>query len=943
MRFYENPEKTSENRLPARCNYNPGGVSVRQMLNGTWRFAFFPRDIDVPERIDDWGEIPVPSCWQLEGYEAPNYTNINYPYPCDMPFVPDDNPCGVYEREFKLEKLWGDVIFTFEGVSSCAELYINGNRVGFTEGSRLRAEFDITPFVVEGENTVRVNVRKWCSGSYLEDQDSFRYNGIFRDCYITERPKGHITDFDMIPSADSITVRLNGEADIRILDMEGNELTAAHFKDIFVFTPENPVLWNAEKPYLYTVELSRAGEIITRRTGLRDIRISEKGQLLINGVSVKLHGVNHHDTSKKRGWCQSNEELRCDLELMKELNINCVRTSHYPPHPDFVDMCDEIGLYVVLETDIETHGFVRRYANATYGFDVASGEWPCSKPEWEKEHIERMERAVEAFKNSPSVIMWSTGNESGHGANHVEMIKWTRKRDSSRIIHCEDASRKGDYSNIDVVSQMYHSPEMIERYAKDNSYQKPFFLCEYAHAMGNGPGDVWDYNEMFDRYDKLIGGCIWEWADHVAMKDGVQCYGGDFEGELTNDGNFCCDGLVFADRSFKAGSLEAKAAYQPMRTSYKDGKLKVKNRLDFTNLSEYEFAWRIEADGKTVSEEVTCLCVPPHGEITVDIPVKPYKCKYGVQLICTLSKNGREVALTQHELPSVKEALPKSGYAELIRNGEFIVASGEGFKYSFSTHYGDFTSVEINGREQLSDRVKLSAWRAPTDNDSHTKLFWGRYNIWQGECLDRSFVKIYSCSEENGIITVEGSLAGVSRAPVVRFVRKITVSADGIVRSRTHFSVRENAAAYLPRLGYELVLPDENAKFTYYGRGPLENYCDMCHMAPVGLYSSTAEQEYVPYVRPQEHGNHTAVRSLRIGDIEFIGEKEFEFAVSRYSAETLTAAEHTNELSADGHTHLRIDYRVSGLGSGSCGPAINTKYQLIEKEFDFEFAFRPAK
>ncbi len=943
MRFYENPQATSLNRLPSRCSYVPGGAAERTMLNGTWKFAFFERDIDVPEEITEWGTIPVPSCWQLEGYENPNYTNINFPFPCEPPYVPDDNPCGVYERELEITRIFGDVIFVFEGVSSCAELFVNGERVGYTQGSRLRAEFDITPFVREGSNTVRVKVYKWCCGSYLEDQDAFRYNGIFRDCYVLQRPEGHITDFEIIPNDRTITVRLDGEADIRILDAAGEPLYEGHFSGEFEYAPENPVLWNAENPYLYTVELSRCGETITRRAGLRSAAVSEKGQLLINGVSVKLHGVNHHDTSEKRGWCQSREELRHDLELMKSLNINCVRTSHYPPHPDFIDMCDELGFYVILETDIESHGFIRRYANVSYYYDVESGEWPGCMPEWKKEHIERMERAVEVFKNSPAVIMWSTGNESGHAANHYEMIKWLRSRDKTRLVHCEDASRKGDYSNTDVVSGMYIPLKTLEKYALDGSYPKPYFLCEYSHAMGNGPGDVWDYNELFDRYDKLIGGCIWEWADHVVVRDGVSCYGGDFPGELTQEGNFCCDGLVFADRTLKAGSLEAKAAYQPIRTRFENGVLTVKNRLDFTNLSEYEFIWRIEADGKVSEEKSLCLDVPPHGEITLDIPAQPRKCLCGVMLVCILNRGGNEVARTSHELPEIREFCEKGEYAGLEKQGEFIIARGEGFEYRFSAHYGDFSSIVINGREQLSGRARLSVWRAPTDNDRNIRMLWGNYNIWQGENLDLPFIKILSCGFEGGVIRLTGSLSGVSRAPALHFEREIAIFANGTVESKAHFSVRENLAAYLPRLGFDFPLVKENDRFSYYGKGPAENYCDMSHSAHIGYYSSSAEREYVPYVRPQEHGNHTETRMLRIGDMEFLGENRFEFAVSRYSAAALTAAEHTNELKEDGRTHLRIDYKNSGLGSNSCGPALDKKYQLCEKEFDFAFIFRPAK
>ncbi|MBR3703989.1 MAG: glycoside hydrolase family 2, partial [Oscillospiraceae bacterium] len=467
MRIYENPRLTSENRCAGRSYYIPGGVSEYRLLNGEWRFAFFARDIDMPEMIDHWDTIPVPSCWQLHGYENPNYTNVNYPYPVDPPYVPDDNPCGVYEREFVLEKLWGKVYFVLEGVSSCAFVYVNGAYIGFTQGSHLQAEFDITEYVRQGVNTLRVKVLKWCCGSYLEDQDFFRYNGIFRDCYLLQRPEGHIGDVEIIPNEKSIDIALSGNAAVRIKAGE-SVLLDGEMTDRFSFAPEEPVLWNAEKPFLYTVELSRAGEVIELKAGLRSIAISDSYELLINGVSVKLRGVNHHDTSKYRGWCQSDEELRRDLTLMKELNINCVRTSHYPPTPKFVQMCDELGLYVILETDIETHGFLRRLANAEYRYDVDSNAWPATLPEWKKEYVERMARMVETFKNHASVIMYSTGNESGHGCNHVEMIRWTKKRDASRLIHAEDASRKGQFHNADVYSRMYASLAVLEQFAKQD-------------------------------------------------------------------------------------------------------------------------------------------------------------------------------------------------------------------------------------------------------------------------------------------------------------------------------------------------------------------------------------------------------------------------------------------------------------------------------------------
>ncbi len=939
MRIYENTLKTSENRLKTRSYYIPKGASEYMLLNGEWNFAFFERDIDVPEKIEKWDKIPVPSCWQLHGYEEPNYTNVNYPYPCDPPFVPDDNPCGVYEREFEIADKWGKLYFVFEGVATCAFLYINGEYVGFTQGSHLQAEFDITDFVNKGTNTVTVKVLKWCCGSYLEDQDCFRFNGIFRDVYILQRPENHIADVEIIPKIDSINIKLSGEAKIKIYEKD-KLLCAENISDSLTFTPENPILWNAEKPFLYTVIIERAGEIIELKAGLRDIKISSKYELLINGVSVKLHGVNHHDTSKYRGWCQTDEELRHDLELMKELNINCVRTSHYPPPPKFIKMCDELGFYVVCETDIETHGFLRRLPNVSYGYDVESGAWPATQPEWEKEHIERMERMVELHKNSPSVIMWSTGNESGHGINHVKMIEYAKQRDNTRLIHCEDASRKGNIGPTDVYSRMYPSLTNLEEFVKDEEINMPVFLCEYSHAMGNGPGDVYYYSELFDKYPKLIGGCIWEWADHVVTVDGVQKYGGDFESELTHDKNFCCDGLVFADRSLKAGSLEAKAAYQPIKTTFQNGKLNIYNRLDFTNLNEYEFAFVVEVDGAPVSSKALTLDLAPHTSCEIDVNYTEAMCESGAYLNVVLCKDGKCYATAQHALPCKIAEKPDCELAELKENGLNIYAKGDNFSYTFSKHYGTFTSIIVDGEEQLADRIALSAFRAPTDNDRNIEALWAFKNIWQGENLDRTFTKIYDCGIKDGVITVKASLAGVSHTPLFRYTVNYKICKNGRIDISLSGDIREDAF-WLPRLGFELQLPQSSNSFTYFGRGPIESYCDMKNAAPIGLYDSNADEEYVNYVRPQEHGNHNDTKWLKIGKLKFTADTVFEFNVSNYSTLALYKADHTDELVADGKTHLRIDYKVSGIGSGSCGPELEKEYRLDEKHVDFCFSIEP--
>ena len=943
MRFYENTRKTSKNRLSGRCYYIPEGNSQYLLLNGIWRFKYYARDIEVPEIITDWESIAVPSCWQTEGYENPNYTNINYPFPVDPPYVPDENPCGVYERSFSIDEILGKMYFVFEGVSSCGILYINGNYVGFTEGSHLQAEFDITNYVKVGENSVRIKVLKWCAGSYLEDQDAFRMNGIFRDCYILNRPSGHIRDFTVNTDESFVCVKLDKKADISLLDTNGALIDKIIGVTNAKFEVNSPKLWSAEKPFLYTVLIERNGEIIKQKTAFRTIGISKKKELLINGVPVKLLGVNHHDTNAKTGWYESNDDLINDLLQMKKLNINCIRTSHYPPTPAFLDMCDGLGFYVILENDIETHGFATRDPNTSFRYDVENKIWPCQNPIWCKEFLERMKRTVARDKNHPCVIMWSAGNESGYGDNHKLIIDWLRTLGDGRLSHYEGAGDKGVYNGADVYSRMYLSPDDLVKAIKNPEIDCPVFLCEYSHAMGNGPGDVYQYTEIFNKYPKAIGGCIWEWADHTVIdKNGVARYGGDFEGELTNDSNFCCDGLVFNDRSFKAGSYEAKYAYQPMKTELQANSLRIYNRYSFTNLSERTFKYEISVDGVVVFEDTVKLDIPPLSFADIEIKDDSQICKYGIYINCYLFDGDYEVAKTQHEI-TVSRIKPElcATAPEITDSGECIIIKGKGFEYSFSKLYGTIVGATVNGNRQFDDRMKLSVYRAPIDNDRRIRYNWVCGEDWRSENLNKLFNKVYSVNLTDNCIIVHGSLSGVSRLPLLKYNANFTFYGDGRVDIKTDVTVRKSAF-WLPRFGFEFSVPDSNASFEYYGIGPYESYIDMCHSGIMGLYKSTAEQEYVNYIRPQEHGNHTSVRMLKTGDLVFES-NSLDIGVSQYNTETLDTAKHNNELKKTGKTYVRVDYKMSGVGSDSCGPKLPKEYSLSEKRFTFNLSMRPNK
>ncbi len=943
MRFYEDLNHIQENRLPQRAYYIPEGKAVRTLLNGTWDFRYYKADFLAEKEISHWDTVSVPGCWQLQGYDHPQYTNQRYPYPVDMPYVPDENPLGIYRRKFSVEDPEACHYLVFEGVSSNLELYINDRYVGYSQGSHLQAEFDITAFVHAGENEILAKVRKWCSGSYLEDQDFFRFNGIFRDVYLLSRPQGHIRDIHIVTEGDQIRIDFEGEGDIDLYD-GGHLLDSCHASQKAVFTVEKPVLWNAEKPYLYDLVFTSAGEIIRQRVGFVTYSINEELAFCVNGVPVKLKGINRHDTHPTNGWCQTLEELRYDLQQMKKLNMNTIRTSHYPPAPEFLNLCDEMGFYVMLETDLESHGFADRIPGK-YGYDMVDHPeaWPCGRPEWRESFMDRMERAYHRDKNHTCIFSWSTGNESGHGPNHRAMADFIRKVDSRRLVHIEDASRDSEHHpwqmfSSDLYSRMYPSVEQVEKYAQDPNIPQPVFLCEYSHAMGNGPGDLKDYWDLFYRYPKLIGGCIWEWTDHTVLVDGVAKYGGDF-GEDTHDGNFCADGLTFHDRSFKAGALFAKAAYQNIRCEWKDGVLSVTNLFDFTNLKEYTFRYAICADGEILEERTRNLDLEP--KATACLPVTaPDSCEYYAYCNCFLyDSTGYEVAMSQLELDVPCAALPQARPAQVVETEDAFIAQGTGFRYEISRHLGQLISIRKNGEELLTDRMRLTVMRAPIDNERKLKGQWYRaIGAWGDAGFDQVRHKCYRCTLEGNVVTVEGALAAISYVPFFQFRMQYRFFADGSVEVSLSGEVAEHSI-WLPRLGFELRVPQKKDAFRYVGRGPGENYCDMYLHAPLGVYSSTAEKEYVPYIMPQEHGNHTGVKLLEMENgLTFRAEKGFECNVSHYSAMQLMMAQHTDELSPE-DTIIRIDYKNSGLGSNSCGPELMEKYRLSEKKVE-NFTFR---
>ena len=933
MRKYEDLNFIHENTLKPRSHYIPyeslekaltGDKSksdIYMLLNGEWDFKYYSRDIDCPDSIVEWDKVKVPSCWQTTGYENPCYTNVNYPYPVDPPYVPDDNPVGVYRKIINIteKKASKENYIVFEGVAPCFELFVNGKYIGFSTVSHSTSEFKIS--LNPGDNEIVVKVYKRCASSYLEDQDFFRNNGIFRDVYILSRNLGHLFDIEF--GFDSKGIYCDKSYTVFDADKKKTDLT-------------NPILWNAENPYLYTVVFEQAGEYIPFKVGLRDQSISEKGELLINGVSVKLKGVNHHDTHPYDGYVMSYDFMRMELLKMKELNINCIRTSHYPPQPAFIELCDEIGFYVIDEADIETHGFCNRNANG-WGYDT-NNIWPCKNTMWREAFLDRAERLFERDKNHTCVIMWSLGNESNYGENIDAMSDFIRKRDREiggvkRLIHYESVYHNSpitkDTDAVDVVSRMYTAVSGMVEYKRKTGDKRPFFLCEYSHAMGNGPGDLVDYWNVIDRHEFMIGGCIWEWADHVAPnKDGKLCYGGDF-GEETNDSNFCCDGLVFCDRSFKAGSYETKFAYQPLKTELSGKTLTIWNKYDFNNFSSFDFEWNVTADGKITEIGALDLSTAPHEKEIVCLNFDIPESKYGSYLNIVMKKEGREVAFTQHELLSAKPVEKGEGKVLITSKGEFAEIIGDGFKYKFNLHYGYL--VDLNG--YIKSPFKLSVWKAPTDNDRRIK------GKWYDENYNKIYNKIYSTEVKENIITIKGGLSSVSRMNFFNYTASYTFFPNGRIDVELDGEFDQNRT-FLPRLGFEFTT--ENKKFKYFGYGPYESYIDMHNGSKMGMYESTAEKEYVDYIKPQEHGNHYNTKYMQMGDYEFISEQGFELNVSEYSISELSTKAHNFELKKNGVANVRIDYKVSGIGSGSCGPQLVEAYQMNDKKVNFEFSIIKA-
>ncbi len=1020
---WENHRITGKNRLKARAYFFPypdeGSALTYErqnspwfmLLNGVWKFRYDSSPYEAPADffkeefdVEDWDDLHVPSNWQLHGYGYPHYTNVMYPFPVDPPRVPSENPTGSYRREFYIPEDWigRKTILRFEGVDSAFHVWVNGQEVGYSKVSRMPSEFDITEFIRPGKNIIAVRVYQWSDGSYLEDQDMWWLSGIFRDVYLLSRPKVSIFDFFARTKLDEqykdgvLTVETtiyNGSQnaiegyhlEAKLLDSSKSDVLGTVETSIsceangetdvkLEIEVENPEKWSAESPYLYNLLLTLKDnegnilEVVPQRVGFRTIELKD-GNFLVNGVAIMLKGVNRHDHHPELGRAVPLEYMKQDILLMKQYNINAVRTAHYPNDPRFLDLCDEYGLYVIDEADLETHGFTI----------VNNWNQLSDDPEWEDAYVDRMVRMVERDKNHPSVIMWSLGNESGFGRNHVAMAKWAKQRDPERLIHYEGETRvcfrgeNGGAKVADVYSTMYTPVEEMIEVGQRTDLDKPHIMCEYAHAMGNGPGGLKEYWEAFYKYKRLQGGFVWEWIDHGILKrteDGKEyyAYGGDFN-DYPNDGNFIIDGLIFPNRKPSPGLIEYKKIIEPVKVEAVDleaGKIRVINRYDFIDLSHLQLAWNVVADGKvlqsgTVTSEYTDIPAGESKVITIPykLPSNPLPgTDYWLNIRFILAydhswaKQGHEVAWAQFKLPVDSPAATPISISsmpplECQDKGNMLEIIGSDFELCFDKISGTIKSWRYNGANLVTKGPKLNFWHAPTDNDMRIVGEWKRFGL---DRLQHRIDRVeWELLDDNKVVAIK--VKSRVAPPVLawgfdaEYTYKVYGSGDVVLEVKGE-PQGDELPEMLPRIGLQMEIPGNLDKVTWYGRGPGESYPDSKEANPFGVYTAEVDDLYTPYVYPQENGNRMDNKWVALADIAGIGllavgMPKLDFSAHRFTTEDLANAKHTCDLVPRENITLNLDYKHNGLGTASCGPKQLPQYQLHPQKFTFAIRLKP--
>ena len=1000
-RYYEDLNILHENTMPARAYYIPAskrmddfvenrkGSDRIQFLNGIWKFKYFESIYDVEEEffkqgfdVSEYVDMEVPGVWQNEGYDNHQYTNIKYPFPFDPPYVPQDIPCGayVYNFEYKEDEKAKKAFLNFEGVDSCFYLWINGSYVGYSQVVHATSEFDITDVLKNGKNTIAVLVLKWCDGSYLEDQDKFRMSGIFRDVYILKRPQAYIRDYRVNTDGGKLKfdIELTDPVGVKITleDKAGNIIAKGEIDKTgsIEFEVSDPILWNTENPYLYTLVLETEEETIVEYVGFRTVEIIDR-VLYFNKQKIKFRGVNRHDSDPVTGFTISMDQLMTDLTLMKQHNFNAIRSSHYPNAPYFYQLCDKYGFMVVDEADIEAHGpvMIYRKEDTDYNRFKRWNEKIADDPAWEASILDRVELMVRRDKNRPSIVMWSMGNESAYGCNFEKALKWTKEFDPSRITQYESARYRNydveyNYDHLDIYSRMYPSLDEIREYL-ENDASKPFLLVEYCHSMGNGPGDFEDYFELIYENDLMCGGFVWEWCDHAIYKGkdkngkDMYYYGGD-HGESVHDLNFCMDGLVYPDRTPHTGLLEYKNVYRPARVvSYDEasGKLVIHNYMDFDDLKDFvDIYYEVSCDGLNVESGVLELpSIEAHSEKELELRIKiPNKGKVFLKLIYILKKEmpliqkGYELGFdelkienedgrNQNAVKLLDREVTVSDM-EVAEDDTSVIIKGKTFTYTYSKKNGMFKSLVFAGREYINRPMELNIWRAPTDNDMYAKLEWkkAKYN----EAYVRAYETDIIQSSDGVKISVKTSMSAASIQKILDADIVWKIDCMGAITSSIKV-VKDEEFPDLPRFGIRLFLDKKLENVAYFGMGPHESYIDKHHSTSHGIYRANVREIHEDYIKPQENGSHYDCDYVELSNGQFgmvvAAQKTFSFNASVYTQEELESAEHNFELVESESTVLCLDYALNGIGSNSCGPVVIDKYRFDDIKFDFDISMIP--
>jgi beta-galactosidase len=939
-------------------------------LDGEWRFRLGAGLHDTTEGFEDpafdtagWDTLAVPSMWQmhdLDGaapYGKPQYTNTHYPFPVDPPRVPDANPTGEYRRTFTLPAEWpgtGQTLLRFEGVDSAFAVWLNGVLLGDGKGSRLPTEFDATAHLKPGENTVAVRVHQWSAASYLEDQDMWWLSGIFRPVALVHRPENGVDDVFAHADYDHRTglgtLRVEAAAGARVTVPElGIDIAAGETATVAV----EP--WTAETPRLYDAEVATAAERVSLRIGFRTVAI-EDGLLKVNGKRILLRGVNRHEWDPDTGRTLSVETMRRDLEIMKRHNVNAVRTSHYPPDRRFLDLCDEIGVWVIDECDLETHGFVH------HGWRKN----PSDEPMWREAYLDRMARMVERDKNHASVIMWSLGNESHTGQNLEAMSAWAKQRDPGRPIHYE-----GDWDSgyVDVYSRMYADHAETDRIGhktegptKDPALDEhrrniPFILCEYAHAMGNGPGGLSEYQRLFEQHERCQGGFIWEWIDHgvrMHTEDGREwfAYGGDF-GEPIHDGNFVVDGLVFPDREPSPGLVEFKKVVEPVRITVDAGSrtVTIANLRDFADTGDLGFQWAVEDGGESQARgelDVPAVAAGESAILPFPAAVAELPAVAGGERWLTVravlakdepwAEAGHEIAWGQGQLAATAAPGPDGP-------GVAPVAEDRGFRLGGARFDALGRLTGIGGLDV--DGPRLDLWRAPTDNDL---LSWDSplANKWRDRnaALYRLEHKVLDIESTPDGLTVATRVGAAGAEIAMRTVYRWKLAGE-----RLWLTVEVNPEGTwdfpLPRLGVRASVPKELNEVEWFGGGPGEAYADTRAAARVGRFRSTVAGMQTPYVFPQENGSRVDVRWAALSGggrtLRVFGSPQFALTVRPWTSEDLEAARHPYDLVERDRLSVNLDAALQGMGSAACGPGVLPEHRLLPQATAFTLGFEATE